>query len=130
MITDLHILDKCPSSDHLRVGFVISTSVTAERHNNVSNEKHTDKMPPIFRWSKAQDYNIREYGKSSAVHLDRIHIPDSFTCVNTNCSMRRHISDIDNIFDEICNALRVSSLETICTCKNYIVPRLHCTWLE
>jgi len=51
MITDWCIVDKCPSSDHLPVRLVIST----------------DKMPPIFRWSNANDCNIKEnditYGK-------------------------------------------------------------------
>ncbi len=125
MITDLYILDKCPSSDHLPVGLVISTALTTERC--VNNEKHADKITPIFRWSNAKDCNIKEYGKCSAVHLDRIHISDSCTCNNYNCSNREHISDIDNLFDDICNALRVSSLETITTCKktlcqDYIVP--------
>ena len=115
MITDLYVLDKCPSSDHLRVGLVISTALIAERC--VNNEKHADKMSPIFRWSNAKDCNIEEYGKCSAVHLDRIHTSDSCTCTNPNCSNRQHISAIDNLFDDICNALRVSSLEMITTCK-------------
>ena len=125
MITDLYILDKCPSSDHLPVGLVIYTALTAEI--GVNNEKHADKMPPIFRSSSAKDCNIREYGNCSAVHLNRIHISDSCTCTNSNCSNRQHISDIDNLFDDIRHALRVSSLETITTCKktlfqDYIVP--------
>jgi len=85
VITDLYILDKCPSLDHLPVGLVISTGVTAERY--VNNEKHTDKMPPICKWSNARDCNIKEYCKCSAVHLDRMHISDSCTCTNTNCSV-------------------------------------------
>ena len=96
---------------------MISTALTAERC--VNNEKHADKIPPIFRWSNAKDCNIKEYGKCSAVHLDRIHISDSCTCTNSNCSNRQHISDIDNLFDDICNALRVSSLKTITTCKKH-----------
>ena len=78
-------------------------------------------MPPIFRWSKAQDFNIRDYGKSSAVHLDKVHIPESFTYIKTNCSNIWHICDIDNLFDDICNALRVSSFGTISTCKKHCV---------
>ena len=124
----IYILDKCPSSDHLPVGLVLSTALTAERC--VNNEKHADKMPPIFRWSNTKDCTIKEYGKCSAVHLDRIHTSDSCTCTNPNCSNRQHITDIDNLFDDICNALMVSSLETITTCKKNIVPRLHCTWIE
>ena len=109
----------------LPVGFVISMSLTAVSHDDVSNVKHADKMHPIFRWSKAQDHNIREYGKSSAVHLDKIQIPESFTCKKTNCSNRWHICDIDNLFDDICH----TRLETISTCKKIIVSRLHCTRL-
>ena len=120
MITKLHILNKHPSSDCLPVGLVISVSLNAESHDNVSNVKHADKMPPIFRCSKAQDYKIREYGKISAVHLDKVQIPESYTCTKTYCSNRWHICDIDNLFDDICNALRVSSLETISTCKNIV----------
>ena len=96
---------------------MISTALTAERC--VNNEKHADKIPPIFRWSNAKDCNIKEYGKCSAVHLDRIHISDSCTCTNSNCSNRQHISDIDNLFDDICIAFRVSSLETITRCKKH-----------
>ena len=110
-------LDKCPSSDHLPVGLLISTALTAERC--VNNEKHAYKIPPIFRWSNAKDCNIKEYEKCSAVHLDRIHISDSCTCTNSNCSNIQHISNIDNLFDDICNALRVSSLKTITTCKKH-----------
>ena len=117
MITDLYILDKCPSSDQLPVGLEISTALTAERC--VNNEKHADKMPPIFRWSNAKDCNIKEYGRCSAIHLDRIHTSDSCMCTNPNCSNRQHITDIDDLFADICNALRVSSLETITTCKHF-----------
>jgi len=39
------------SSDHLTVGLVISTVLTAKRC--VNNEKHDDKMPPIYRWYNA-----------------------------------------------------------------------------
>ena len=76
-------------------------------------------MPLTFTWSNAKDCNIKEYGKCSAVHLDRIHISDSCTCTNSNCSNRQHISDIDSLFDDISNVLRVSSLETITTCKKH-----------
>ena len=86
MITDLYILDKCPSTDHLPVGLVISTALTAERC--VNNEKYADKMPSIFRWSNAKYCNIKEYGKCTAVHLDTIHTTDSCTCTNPNCSNR------------------------------------------
>ena len=84
-------------------------------------------MPPIFRWFQAQDYNIREYGKSGAVHLYKVHIPESFTCTKTNCSNRWHICNIDNLFDDMHNVVWVSNLETISTCKktlcqDYIVP--------
>ena len=82
MITD--ILDKRPNSDHFPVG-LISISVTAESRDSTSNEKYADKMPPIFRLFKAHNYNIREYGESSAVHLDKVHIPESFTCTKINC---------------------------------------------
>ena len=75
MITDLYILDKCPSSDHLPVGLVNSTALTAERC--VNNEKRADKMPHIFRRSITKDCNIKEYGKCSAVRLDRMHTSDS-----------------------------------------------------
>ena len=51
----------------------------------------------------------------------KVHIPELFTCTKTNCSNRWHICDIDNLFDDICNALRVSSLETISTCKKHRV---------
>ena len=85
------------------IGLDISTVLTADRC--VNNEKHADKMPPIFRWSNAKDCNIKEYGKCSAVHLDRIHTSDSCTCTNPNCSNRQHITDIDDLFDDICNAL-------------------------
>ena len=121
----IYILNKCPSSDHLPVGLVISTALTTERC--VNNEKHADKIPPIFRWSNAKNCNIKEYGKCSAVHLDRIHTSDSCMCTNPNCSYRQHITDIDNLFDDICNALRVSSLETITTCKKYCAKT---TWME
>ena len=47
----------------------------------------------------------------SAVHVERRHISD--------CSIRQHVSDTDNLFDDICNMLQVSSLETISTCKKH-----------
>ena len=42
----------------------------------------------------------------------KIHISDSCTCTNIYCLIRQHISDIDNLFDVVCNALRVSSTYT------------------
>ena len=72
------------------------------------NEKHAEKTLPIFRWSTAHDSNIKEYGKCSAVHLDRIHSSDSCTCTNTNCSIGQHISDIDYVFND--NVTRASDV--------------------
>ena len=66
-------------------------------------------MPAMFRLSNAHDFNIKEYGKYSAVYLDRIHISDSYTYTNINCSIRQHKTDIDNLFDDICNELRLCS---------------------
>ena len=43
MVTYLYILDKCPSSVHLPVGLAISTAKRC-----INNEKHADKMPPIY----------------------------------------------------------------------------------
>ena len=80
--------------------------------------KHADEIPSIFKWPNANDYNISKYGKCSAVNLDRIH-SDSSTCSNANCTIRQHISYRDNLFYDICNALRVSSLENISTCKKH-----------
>ena len=69
----------------------------------------------IYIRYNAHECYIKEYGKCSAVHQDRIYISDSYTCTNTNCSIRQHISDIDNLVDDICNVCRVCSLETINT---------------
>ena len=71
---------------------------------NQSNEKHRfvakqesvftknkgGQMFPIFKWSKAQDYNIREYRNNSVEHLEIVHITKSFICPNTNCSDKLH----------------------------------------
>ena len=113
----------------LPVGFVISMSLTAVSHDDVSNVKHADKMHPIFRWSKAQDHNIREYGKSSAVHLDKIQIPESFTCKKTNCS------NIDGIYVTSTIYLMIYAIHVLkllvpvkkSSCQDCIVPGWYIT---
>ena len=113
LVTDIHIIDKLPSSDHLPVGLVVSACVISDKHNSVPEKKQQVKQCPIFKWTEANDFDIRKYGNSTAAHMGKVQIPESFTCTNCNCSENLHRNDINKLLDEICSALRKSSLETI-----------------
>ena len=51
MVTDIHIINTLPSSDHLPVGLVISTCVTADKIYSVPIEKQGVKKFPTFKIS-------------------------------------------------------------------------------
>ena len=127
LVTGIHIIDKLPSSDHLPVGLVVSACVISAKHNSVPKKKQQVKQCPIFKWTEANDFDIRKCGNSTAAHLGKVQIPESFTCTNCICSENLHRNDINKLLDEICSALRKSSLETINICKktscqDYVVP--------
>ena len=106
---------------------VVSACVISDKHNSVPKKKQQVKQCPICKWTEANDFHIRKYGNSTAAHLGKVQIPESFTCTNCNCSENLHRNDINKFLDEICSALRKSSLETINRCKktscqDYVVP--------
>ena len=101
LVTNIHIIDKLPTSDHLPVGLVVSSCVISDKHNSVPKKKQLVKQFPIFKWTEANDYDIRKYGNNNAAHLGKVQIPESFTCTNCNCSENLHRNEINKLLDEI-----------------------------
>ena len=71
LVTNIHILDKLPSSDNLPVGIVVSTvCVISDKHNSVPKKKQQVKQCPM------NYFDIRKYGNSTAAHLGKVQIPE------------------------------------------------------
>ena len=128
ILSDLCILDKLPSSDHLPIGcnfcFYLDTCMSTPSVSDSCDVK----LPTMkCQWSKASDVEIEYYRMKSYISLDTISIPDVVKCVNNNCSSKEHQGQLDSYFTSISDALDLMSKQTIPTSKikcpsKYIVP--------
>ena len=77
LVTNIHIIDKLPSSDHLPVDHIVSSCVISDKHNSVPKKKQQVKQCPIFKWTEANDFDIRKFGNSTVFRsylISSIHV--------------------------------------------------------
>ena len=128
ILSDLCILDKLPSSDHLPIGCNLCFDLDTCMSTPSVSDSCDVKLPTMkCQWSKASDVEIEYYRMKSYISLDTIFIPDVVKCVNNNCSSKEHQGQLDNYFTSISDALDLTSKQTIPTSKikcpsEYIVP--------
>ena len=125
IISDLFILDKLPSSDHLPLCCTCRFELDLE----VSDSSGDDVIVPStnYQWCKASDTEIENYRLSSQTHLSEINIPDAVRCYDTACVCNEHKVQLNEYFSSICQALRNASIKSIPTSifkcsSDYIVP--------
>ena len=128
ILSDVCILDKLPSSDHLPIGCNLCFDLDTCTSTPSVSDSCDVKLPTMkCQWSKASDVEIEYYRMKSYTSLDIISIPDVVKCVNNNCSSKEHRGQLDSYFTSISNALDLTSKQTIPTSKikcpsEYIVP--------
>ena len=128
ILSDLCILDKLPSSDHLPIGCNLCFDLDTCMSTPSVSDSCDVKLPTMkCQWSKASDVEIEYYRMKSYISLDTIFIPDVVKCVNNNCSSKEHQGQLDSYFTSISDALDLTSKQTIPTSKikcpsEYIVP--------
>ena len=126
LVTDIHIIDTLPSSDHLPVGLVVSTCVMQTNLTMYLLRKKVLKRLLLLNGLKRMKisrnmetvllYIWTKYTSQSHLHVHTL-------IVQTNCIE----VTLTNVLMIICVALRESSLEMISTygktsCEDYIIP--------
>ena len=128
ILSDLCILDKLPSSDHLPIGCNLCFDLDTCMSTPSVSDSCDVKLPTMkCQWSKASDVEIEYYRMKSYISLDTIFIPDVVKCVNNNCRSKEHQGQLDSYFTSISDTLDLTSKQTIPTSKikcpsEYIVP--------
>ena len=125
IISDLFILDKLPSSDHLPLCCTCRFELDLE----LSDSSGVGVIVPFtnYQWCKASDAEIDNYRLRSQILLSEINIPDVVRCYNTACVCNEHKVQLDDYYSSICEALRKASIKSIpnsifkCS-SDYIVP--------
>ena len=125
IISDLFILDKLPSSDHLPLCCTCRFELDLE----LSDSSGVGVIVPStnYQWCKASDAEIDNYRLRSQILLSEINIPDVVRCYNTACVCNEHKVQLDDYYSSICEALRKASIKSIPTSifkcsSDYIVP--------
>ena len=125
MISDLFILDKLPSSDHLPLCCTCRFELDLKLSD--SSGVGVIVLSTNYQWCKASDAEIDNYRLRSQILLSEINIPDAVRCYNTTCVCNEHKVQLNNYFGSICEALRKASIKSIPTSifkcsSDYIVP--------
>ena len=125
IISDLFILDKLPSSDHLPLCCTCRFELDLE----LSDFSGVGVIVPStnYQWCKVSDAEIDNYRLRSQILLSEINIPDVVRCYNTACVCNEHKVQLDDYYSSICEALRKASIKSIPTSifkcsSDYIVP--------
>ena len=113
IISDLFILDKLPSSDHLPLCCTCRFELDLE----LSDSSGVGVIVPStnYQWCKASDAEIDNYRLRSEILLSEINIPDVVRCYNTACVCNEHKVQLDDYYSSICEALRKASIKSIPT---------------
>ena len=118
ILSDLCILDKLPSSDHLPIGCNLCFDLDTCMSTPSVSDSCDVKLPTMkCQWSKASDVEIEYYRMKSYISLDTIFIPDVVKCVNNNCSSKEHQGQLDSYITSISDTLDLTSKQTIPTSK-------------
>ena len=125
IISDLFILDKLPSSDHLPLCCTCRFELDLE----LSDSSGVGVIVPTtnYQWCKASYAEIDNYRLRSQILLSEINIPDVVRCYNTASVCNEHKVQLDDYYSSICEALRKASIKSIPTnifkcSSDYIVP--------
>ena len=96
ILSDICILDKLPSSDHLpiacNVGFDLQSTLGSCHSMDTEVKVSTVK----FHWSKASDVEIEQYRMNSYTNLGSIIIPEAVKCTDNHCNCHEHQKQLDS----------------------------------
>ena len=126
-ICKLVVLDKSPVSDHLALSACLK-DVCISANPTVGNKSGQVICKPVINWGKASPAAILSYQVCTKEKLSQIALPSSaLTCTNPKCTDVNHLSGIDALYNDICNALQLAGVHCLQTCstnniKNFIIP--------
>ena len=88
--SDIVILDKLPSSDHLPVCCIIRFGLVFDVESLDSFDDDI-KVPSMnYQWSKPPGAEIEQYRISSHIHLKSIPVPSAVRCIDSTCTCKEH----------------------------------------
>jgi exonuclease III len=129
MISDLAVLNKVPSSDHLPLAATFQ--FICDGDNLIGNspvENSTNKTASVSSWSRCSANEIAAFREQSRSLLSKVDIPtEALLCNDTQCDSIQHRNALDTMYQNICKALYKTGLSTVpsAAChksSHYIVP--------
>ena len=124
LVSNVRILDKLPSSDHLPIEAEFETVL---QHSPAPATPSDQPKEPVFNWSKASKADISAYSEETMRALSEINLPEVIMCNDMQCKLAEHKSQLDTLYLDICSALRRSSEAHIASsnvkdCRDFVVP--------
>ena len=96
VLSDICILDKLPSSNHLPIDCNVTfdlQSTLGSCHSMVTEVK----VPTLkLQWSKASDVEIEQYRIKICTYLGSIIIPEAVKCTDNHCNCHEHQKQLDS----------------------------------
>ena len=106
LASDVVILDKLPSSEHLPDCCRIRFELVFDIESPDSCDSDVKFNPTNYHWCKASDAEIEQYRIGSHIHLKSISVPSGVRCSDNTCTCEDHRRKIDQYFGNICEALQ------------------------
>ena len=124
-LESISIIDKLPSSDHLRLSIIIDVQLQSTPSNFASCSSPRAKVS--YNWAKASVNNVNDYCKQTYSNFAKISIVHALWCTDVNCKSIEHRQQVDSFYSQICGALQSSIFDCIPSSKpnnnhDYIVP--------
>lgn len=127
LISDIHILDKLPCSDHLPIAACFQIEDATPTQGHPAAQLSRTPAHPVSNWSKATQSEIDNYTQCTRLHLNNLKLPLAVFCNDVNCKCSEHKEQLNDLYSDIVCALRKSSEDCIPSCKrsearDYIIP--------
>ena len=124
-VTSMNILDKMPSSDHLPLQAEIDVDFNCAF--NLIDVNTCPRDIVSYKWSQCTPDDLYPYCCSTYALFSDIYVTPCVKCNNPDCNLASHKSDIDCLYQKICDSLENASKHCIRSSKidyykEHIVP--------
>ena len=127
-VVEMQILEKNPSSDQLPVYAKFTLDIGSTIYNSSNVSVGDESIPFVkYQWAKVSDSDIKEYRQGTYRKLSHTVVPTAIYCKDALCKDCEHRHQIEEYYDNMCNALSSISKLTFPTCRfrcsqEFIVP--------
>jgi exonuclease III len=118
LITSCRVYHDKVSSDHFPLS--ISVDINYCQHSsgeNICSQNYSSACR--IHWDKVTEEQLHKFSQATENLLSNVHCNSSLSqCINPNCQLHEHISGINKLYDDICEALHLASKDLVVTSEH------------